>query len=140
MAVGIRDIQSENELKNGEKASWRSCSSSLHGRANCCSKLSGRNKKGEKHRDVHMNRVLPGKALHAGMDFILEGMTMAIETAALGAAIKQVRLIRRMTQVELAKAAGLSKGGNSVALIEQGRRSVSMETLNAIALGLEIPP
>src|SRR5438552_1065170 len=65
---------------------------------------------------------------------------MAIEKDSLGAAIKQVRLIRGMTQIELAKAAGLSDGGKSVALIEQGRRSVSMDTLNSIADALSIPP
>ncbi|MGQ0636312.1 MAG: helix-turn-helix domain-containing protein [Planctomycetaceae bacterium] len=65
---------------------------------------------------------------------------MAIDTATLGAAIKNVRKIRGMTQIELAKASGLSHGGNSIALIEQGKRSVSMTTLNAIARALDIPP
>lgn len=65
---------------------------------------------------------------------------MAIDKASLGAAIKRVRAIRGMTQVELAKSAGLSDGGKSVALIEQGRRSVSLESLNAIADALDIPP
>jgi transcriptional regulator with XRE-family HTH domain len=65
---------------------------------------------------------------------------MAIDAATLGAAIKRVRELRGMTQVELAKDAGLSHGGNSLAMIEQGRRSVSMETLNAIATSLNIPP
>jgi len=65
---------------------------------------------------------------------------MAINKDALGAAIKKVRTIRGMTQIELAKAAGLSDGGKSLALIEQGRRSVSIETLNMIADALKIPP
>ena len=65
---------------------------------------------------------------------------MAIEKASLGAAIKHVRTVRGMTQIELAKAAGLSDGGKSLAMIEQGRRSVSIETLNAIAEALAIPP
>ena len=65
---------------------------------------------------------------------------MAIEKETLGAAIKQVRTVRGMTQVDLAKAAGLSDGGKSLALIEQGRRAVSMETLNVIAEALAIPP
>lgn len=65
---------------------------------------------------------------------------MAIKKDALGAAIKKVRGIRGLTQIELAKAAGLSDGGKSLALIEQGRRSVSIETLNAIADALKIPP
>ena len=65
---------------------------------------------------------------------------MAIEKASLGAAIKHVRTVRGMTQVELARTAGLSDGGKSLALIEQGRRSVSLETLNAIADALDIPP
>ena len=64
---------------------------------------------------------------------------MTIETAKLGLAIKQVRSIRGLTQVALAAAAGLSKSGSSIALIEQGRRSVSVETLNAIASALNIP-
>src|SRR5258708_4262242 len=65
---------------------------------------------------------------------------MAIEKTSLGAAIKHVRAIRGMTQIHLAKAAGLSDGGKSLALIEQGRRSVSIETLNAIARAPAIPP
>jgi transcriptional regulator with XRE-family HTH domain len=64
---------------------------------------------------------------------------MGIEKSSLGAAIRQVRLARGMTQVELAKASGLSEGGKSIALIEQGRRSVSMDTLNSLAEALAIP-
>lgn len=65
---------------------------------------------------------------------------MSIEKAALGAAIKRVRTARGLTQVELAQATGLSKAGKSVALIEQGKRFVSVETLNALAKALDIPP
>ena len=64
---------------------------------------------------------------------------MAIQKEMLGAAVKRVRLARGMTQVELAEAAGLSKGGNSIALIEQGKRFVSVDTLNALADALDVP-
>jgi transcriptional regulator with XRE-family HTH domain len=64
---------------------------------------------------------------------------MAIKKETLGAAIKQVRVARGLTQVQLAEAAGLSKAGNSVALIEQGKRFVSVETLNALAEALDVP-
>ncbi|HEY5313385.1 MAG TPA: helix-turn-helix transcriptional regulator [Pirellulales bacterium] len=64
---------------------------------------------------------------------------MAIRKEALGAAIKRVRRVRGLTQVQLAEAAGLSKGGNSIALIEQGRRFVSVATLNALADALDVP-
>jgi transcriptional regulator with XRE-family HTH domain len=65
---------------------------------------------------------------------------MAIAKEMLGAAVRQVRLARGLTQVELAEAAGLSKGGNSIALIEQGKRFVSVDTLNALARALDVPP
>jgi transcriptional regulator with XRE-family HTH domain len=58
---------------------------------------------------------------------------MTIEKSTLGAAIRQVRLARGLTQTGLAKATGLSASGKSIALIEQGRRSVSVDTLNLIA-------
>lgn len=64
---------------------------------------------------------------------------MAIKKETLGAAIKRVRIARRLTQVQLAEAAGLSKGGNSIALVEQGKRFVSVDTLNAIADALDVP-
>ncbi len=64
---------------------------------------------------------------------------MAIEKETLGAAIKRVRLARGLTQIQLAEAAGLSKGGNSIALIEQGKRFVSVDTLNALADALDVP-
>jgi transcriptional regulator with XRE-family HTH domain len=64
---------------------------------------------------------------------------MTIDKATLGTAIKKVRSARGLTQAELAKAAGLSEGGKSVALIEQGRRSVSVDSLNSIANALNVP-
>jgi transcriptional regulator with XRE-family HTH domain len=66
-------------------------------------------------------------------------MTMPIEKETLGAAIKNVRLARGLTQQQLAERAGMSPSGKSIALIEQGRRSVSMEALNQIGTALEIP-
>jgi transcriptional regulator with XRE-family HTH domain len=65
---------------------------------------------------------------------------MSLEKETLGAAIKQVRLARGLTQVQLAALAGLSKGGNSIALIEQGKRFVSVDTLNELADALDVPP
>jgi transcriptional regulator with XRE-family HTH domain len=65
---------------------------------------------------------------------------MPIDKKHLGAAIKQVRTSRGVSQAELAKAAGLSGSGNSVALIERGERFVSLDTLNALADALQIPP
>ena len=65
---------------------------------------------------------------------------MSIEKDVLGAAIKRVRIARGLTQVELAEAAGLSKGGKSIALIEQGKRFVSVATLNELAKALDLPP
>jgi transcriptional regulator with XRE-family HTH domain len=65
---------------------------------------------------------------------------MPIDREKLGLAIKQVRILRGFSQVQLAKTAGLSESGNSVAMIERGERSVSLDTLNALAKSLEIPP
>ena len=65
---------------------------------------------------------------------------MTIDRKEMGAAIKRIRNVRGLSQVELAKLAGLSKSGNSVALIERGERSVSLDTLNALADALEVPP
>ena len=47
-------------------------------------------------------------------------------------------MVRGLTQSQLAKLLGFSSGG--VALIEQGKRAVSMATLNAIAKALDLPP
>jgi transcriptional regulator with XRE-family HTH domain len=63
---------------------------------------------------------------------------MPIDQEMLGAAIKSVRVTRGLTQSQLATRLGFSNGG--IALIEQGRRAVSMSTLNAIAKALDLPP
>lgn len=63
---------------------------------------------------------------------------MPIEQETLGAAVKSVRMTRGLTQSQLAKRLGFSSGG--IALIEQGKRAVSMSTLNAIAKALDLPP
>lgn len=60
---------------------------------------------------------------------------MAIDNKMLGAAIKRVRMARGLTQAQLAEAAELS----SIALIEQGRRAVSLDSLNALAKALDMP-
>jgi transcriptional regulator with XRE-family HTH domain len=65
---------------------------------------------------------------------------MAIDQRTLGAAIKSVRVARGLTQAELATATGFSSGGKSIALVEQGKRFVSMDALNKLARALDIPP
>ena len=65
---------------------------------------------------------------------------MAIDQRTLGAAIKNVRVARGLTQAELAAATGFSSGGKSIALIEQGKRFVSMDALNKLARALDVPP
>lgn len=65
---------------------------------------------------------------------------MAITKETLGSAVKKVRTVRGLTQAELAEAAGFAKSGKSIALIEQGKRSMSVDALNAIADALDIPP
>ena len=64
---------------------------------------------------------------------------MAIDKKQLGSAIKQIRNARGISQVELARIAGMSGSGNSVALIERGERFVSLDSLNALAKALDIP-
>jgi transcriptional regulator with XRE-family HTH domain len=64
---------------------------------------------------------------------------MAIDQKLLGQGIRKIRKLRGLTQAELARAAGLAEGGNSVALIERGERGVSIESLNALARALEVP-
>lgn len=64
---------------------------------------------------------------------------MAIDKKQLGSAIKQVRNARGISQAELARMAGMSGSGNSVALIERGERFVSLDTLNSLAQALDIP-
>lgn len=63
---------------------------------------------------------------------------VAISKATLGPAIKSVRMARGLTQEQLAAKVGMNKG--SVALVEQGRRAVSLETLNNVANALNVPP
>jgi transcriptional regulator with XRE-family HTH domain len=63
---------------------------------------------------------------------------VTIDQNTLGAAIKAVRIARGLTQAALAKKVGFSNGG--IALIEQGRRTVSMATLNEISTALGVPP
>ena len=64
---------------------------------------------------------------------------MSIDRKKLGAAIRDMRSRRGMTQVDLARAAGLSESGNTVALIERGERGVSIEAMNRIAGALDLP-
>ncbi len=65
---------------------------------------------------------------------------MEINKSLLGHAIQSIRKARGLTQAALAHAAGLSEGGKSLALIEQGRRAVSVDSLNSIAKALQVPP
>lgn len=62
---------------------------------------------------------------------------MTIDQEKLGAAIRDVRKRRKMTQAELAAEAGLAS--NSVAILERGERGFSMKTLNALAKALRVP-
>ena len=64
---------------------------------------------------------------------------MAVDKKLVGQAIRQIRKRRGLTQAQLAKAAGLSSGGNSVALIERGSRGVSLDSLESLAKALELP-
>jgi transcriptional regulator with XRE-family HTH domain len=71
------------------------------------------------------------------MDGIRGKSIMAIDAATLGAAIRELRQLRRETQSGLAAAAKLAP--NSIAVIERGERAVSLTSLNAIAKALDIP-
>src|SRR5689334_21753820 len=62
---------------------------------------------------------------------------MAIDRETLGAAIRELRLLRGLTQSALAAAAGLAP--NSVAVIERGERAVSVDSLNSLAAALDMP-
>jgi len=64
---------------------------------------------------------------------------MAIDKKLMGEAIQRIRKHRGLTQAQLAEAAGLSSGGNSVALIERGVRGVSLDTLESLASVLDVP-
>ena len=62
---------------------------------------------------------------------------MAIDVAVLGTAIRKLREKRGLSQVELARAAGLTQP--AIAWIEKGQRSASLATLNSIGKGLGVP-
>lgn len=51
--------------------------------------------------------------------------------------IRQYRLKRRMTQEQLAEAAGLSP--SYISQIESGRKNIGMEGLNKVATALDLP-
>ena len=62
---------------------------------------------------------------------------MSITKKSLGDAIHSVRITRGLTQKDLASAIKMAQG--FVSLIEQGKRSLSVGTLDKIAKALEIP-
>src|SRR5215211_7275026 len=62
---------------------------------------------------------------------------MSINKAQLGQAIRQVRELRGYSQAALGRKSGLQ--GNTVALIERGKRGVSLDALNELAKVLDIP-
>jgi transcriptional regulator with XRE-family HTH domain len=62
---------------------------------------------------------------------------MSINLAQLGKAIRQIRELRGYSQEELGAKANLR--GNTVALIERGERGVSLDSLNDLASGLNVP-
>jgi transcriptional regulator with XRE-family HTH domain len=64
---------------------------------------------------------------------------MTTDRKLVGQAIRRIRKQRGLTQAQLAKAAGLSSAGNSVALIERGVRGVSLDTLESLATALAVP-
>ncbi len=59
------------------------------------------------------------------------------ERRALGLAVGELRARRRMTQEELAHAAGVSR--NYIGELEQGRRATTFEALILVARGLNVP-
>lgn len=64
---------------------------------------------------------------------------MEIDPKHLGLAVREMRLARGMTQIELARAAGMSASGNTIAVIERGERGISLRTMNQIAKALQLP-
>lgn len=62
---------------------------------------------------------------------------MAFDVKKFGAAIRTLREGSGLSQANLADQAGLTQA--AVALIEQGKRSVSMETLDALGQALNVP-
>lgn len=62
---------------------------------------------------------------------------MAFDAKAFGAAVKKLRVDSDLTQAELAGKMGLTQA--AVVVIEQGKRRVSMETLDKLAEALNVP-
>ena len=62
---------------------------------------------------------------------------MAFDVKKFGAAIRTLRAKSGLTQAALAKQAGLTQA--AVALIEQGKRAVSLETLDTLSAALKVP-
>lgn len=62
---------------------------------------------------------------------------MPFDFRKIGSSIRALRSQRGLSQIELAKKAGLTQP--AIALIEQGRRAVSLETLDSLAKGLNVP-
>lgn len=60
-----------------------------------------------------------------------------IETKKLGQAIGEIRRLRGLTQKAVAEKTGLTI--NFMSLIENGERSVSLETLNRLAKAFQVP-
>lgn len=58
-------------------------------------------------------------------------------TTLLGRRIKELRKAKKMSQAGLAEATGLSD--NYIALVEQGKRSPSLETIEKIASAIKVP-
>ena len=52
--------------------------------------------------------------------------------------LKEVRQKKKMTQLELARAAGMSQ--SAIALLETGKRSFSIASLNRVAAALRVSP
>jgi transcriptional regulator with XRE-family HTH domain len=84
-------------------------------------------------------QILPGNVADFGPSDQPTSVANRREAAAIfGAAVRSARERRHLTQVELGRAAGLSKSGLS--LIERGITETTTEKLLAIARALEVPP
>ena len=62
---------------------------------------------------------------------------MAFDAQKLGAAVKKMRVGAGYTQAELGQKMGLTQA--AVVMIEQGKRGVSMETLDKLGKALNVP-
>ena len=62
---------------------------------------------------------------------------MRIQRCNIPSAIKKIREIKKMTQMELAKKCGMTQA--NLSLIEKGRRKLRAETLAKISTALEVP-